>query len=442
MEPDSDYPSYRFHLWNMLRDGGYDVDFVGSTTEPNFQKFVFDQDHDGYSGYTTESLADDMERILVSNTPDIVLLYIGTNDVMRQVPMKDRIRNMGRIVASLRAKNPNVRILIAQISPTSDLFRNDYAELETFNEELITLAQDRSTSSSPIVLVDMHTAWSPALFDQEDGLHPNNEGEVQIAERWANALISTGMIALSQATPQPTVLPTTAPPSPTMTSNAGTSYLQARGYYDDGARAWSRAWGASEIGQIRQYLTEARTAYANCLATANTVNDPSNAANLALVRSISTAYIDLADAALSMYSGADTNDMGRAQMTVGSHAEAASSFQEAGRLFSESNSRFTRATTTLQSVSYAGTEYGDGTAYTAAIVPILNNKAAYMGEFSTYAQGWQHTALAYRANARGDQAAFSQEREQAMGLFRELRTSSAFGDDARANYDILARLVP
>ena len=48
---DSPYPSYRYYLWTMLRNGGYDVDFVGSTIEPNFQKFMFDQDHDGYSGY-------------------------------------------------------------------------------------------------------------------------------------------------------------------------------------------------------------------------------------------------------------------------------------------------------------------------------------------------------------------------------------------------------
>src|SRR5659263_317855 len=81
-EADSPYPSYRYYLWTMLRNGGYDVDFVGSTTDPNFQRFVFDQDHDGYSGYTTELLAKDMDRILVSYTPDIVLLYIGTNDVL------------------------------------------------------------------------------------------------------------------------------------------------------------------------------------------------------------------------------------------------------------------------------------------------------------------------------------------------------------------------
>lgn len=46
----SPYPSDRYHLGNLLRNGGYDVDFVGSTTDPAFTAFVFDRDHDGYSG--------------------------------------------------------------------------------------------------------------------------------------------------------------------------------------------------------------------------------------------------------------------------------------------------------------------------------------------------------------------------------------------------------
>jgi hypothetical protein len=213
LEPDSGYPSYRYYLWTMLRNGGYDVDFVGSTTEPNFQKFMFDQDHDGYSGYTTELLANDMDRMLMSYTPDIVLLYIGTNDVLQQVPMNDRMRYLDRIVTSLRQKNPNVRILLAQISPTSDTFRNTNSGLDEYNEKLLSYAQRTSSSASPIVIVDMNTAWSTEQFTQADGVHPNTQGEVQLAQRWANALISTGMITPAVPTQVPqTPVPTTAAP--------------------------------------------------------------------------------------------------------------------------------------------------------------------------------------------------------------------------------------
>jgi hypothetical protein len=217
MEADSSYPSYRYYLWTMLRNGGYDVDFVGSTTDPNFQKFMFDQDHDGYSGYTTELLANDMDRMLVYYTPDIVLLYIGTNDVLQQVEMNDRMKYLDRIISTLRQKNPNVRIVIAQISPTADTFRNTNSGLDEYNQKVLAYAQSRTTAASPIVIVDMNTAWSTAQFTQADGIHPNAEGEVQLAQRWANALISTGMITPAVPTQVPVTTPPTIAPAPPTT---------------------------------------------------------------------------------------------------------------------------------------------------------------------------------------------------------------------------------
>ena len=87
---DSPYPSYRYLLWNYLKTGGYDVDFIGSTTYPTFSSFSFDQDHEGHGGYTTgmelngDSSDDPQGKLstwLNQYTPDIVLLHIGTNDV-------------------------------------------------------------------------------------------------------------------------------------------------------------------------------------------------------------------------------------------------------------------------------------------------------------------------------------------------------------------------
>ena len=199
-------------LWNLLRNGGYNVDFVGSTTDPTFTAFVFDQDHDGYSGHTTARLASDMDRILAISAPDIVLLDIGTNDVLQQVPMNDRMRNIDRIVSKLRQKNPNVRILIAQISPTADTFRNANSGLVEYNEKVLAYAQGATTLASPIVVVDMNTGWSTAQFTQADGIHPNNQGESQLAQRWTNALVATGVITLSVPTqPTVTVVPITVP---------------------------------------------------------------------------------------------------------------------------------------------------------------------------------------------------------------------------------------
>lgn len=248
------------------------------------------------------------------------------------------------------------------------------------------------------------------------------------------ACLCTGIAAASISEPS-----STAPPIANAAS--GATMAQAYASYEAGNAAWSRAWSASDIAQIRQHLGEAKAAFTTCLNTAGQVNDPSNAANLALMKSVSTAYIALADAALAMYDGADVYSAGRGQMNAGQYAAAAASFQSAGDTFQRAQTLFGQATATLQGVSYAGTSFGDGSAYTAAIVPILNAKAAYMGEFASYARGWQHTALAYQASGSGDAATFRTEATQAMALFGSLRTSATFGADATGNYDVLAGLL-
>lgn len=125
-EAASDNGSWRYYLGQQLATGGYDVDFVGSTTFPTYTRFTFDQDHDGHGGYTTAMLLANGETeplkawMAAYGPPDVVLLMIGTNDALLQVPLADRLQNLRGIVAQLRARSPGVRILLAQIIPTSD----------------------------------------------------------------------------------------------------------------------------------------------------------------------------------------------------------------------------------------------------------------------------------------------------------------------------------
>ncbi|HOT94064.1 MAG TPA: hypothetical protein PK089_02625, partial [Methanoregulaceae archaeon] len=38
---EAQYPTYRYWLWNDLVKNGYDVDFVGSWSAPDFKNFTF-----------------------------------------------------------------------------------------------------------------------------------------------------------------------------------------------------------------------------------------------------------------------------------------------------------------------------------------------------------------------------------------------------------------
>ena len=465
------HPTYRYWLWDKLRSNGYDVDFVGSSSAPNFP-VSFDKAHEGHGGYTIGGIVSGvgsggkLSSWLSGYKPDIALVLIGTNDVLHQVPMATRFENMDALVKTLRNRNSNIVVFVGKLPPTGDSKRNQASGLVEFNNRLPSWASGISTSTSPVRVVDLYSGYDGRADNQAPlYIHPDESGEKKIASRWYTAIASylekgdlpepeeptpteTGTPTVTgTATPTltgtvtPTTTVTSTPtPTPTPTESGATMDL-AYASYTAGNKAWSKAWAASDFGQIRSHLSQARASFSTCLAQVNQVNDPANAANLALMKSVSSAYISLADAALAMYDGSDIYSAGRVQMNGGDYAAAGASFRSAGAKFQNAQSLFAGATTTLRGVSYAGTSFGDGSAYTAAIVPILNGKAAYMDEFATYTGGWQHTALAYQASAGGDTTAFRNEATEAMECFGELKQSGTFGTDATSNCNILAGLL-
>ncbi|MEN6517918.1 MAG: GDSL-type esterase/lipase family protein [Methanospirillum sp.] len=215
-EGDSANGSWRYYLAGQLDAGGFDVDFVGSTTFPTYTRFAFDQDHDGHGGYTTGMLLSYGETeplkawMAAYGPPDVVLLMIGTNDALLQVPLADRLRNLRGIVAELRGRSPNVRILLAKIIPTADSARNAQ-QIAPFNAALPALASELSTPASPIIVVDQYSGYDGAADNGADGIHPDRGGMQKIAARWYAALTPLLSAPGPTTTVPPIILPTPTP---------------------------------------------------------------------------------------------------------------------------------------------------------------------------------------------------------------------------------------
>lgn len=201
------YPSYRYWLWNDLKSEGYDVDFIGSQHGPDYG-VTFDTDNDGHAGYTSARELAELPTWLPGLHPDIVLLHLGTNDVLEGVPQSVTLGNIGAIITDLRATNPQVKILLAQIIPTSVNKTN--LKIVSLNTGIAGLQQQMNTAASPIILVDQYTGYDGEHDNQNGGVHPAETGEVKIATRWNAALVSL----LSQPVIQPTVVVTTVTPTP------------------------------------------------------------------------------------------------------------------------------------------------------------------------------------------------------------------------------------
>jgi lysophospholipase L1-like esterase len=220
---DSAAGSYRYYLYEQLTAAGYDIDFVGSTTYPDFTRFSFDQDHDGHGGYTTETFLDDKTNtvplkawLAACAPPDVVLLMIGTNDAIYQVNLTNRTTNLRQIIGILQERNPDVTILLAKIIPTANWYRNDM-QIVPYNNALPEIAANCSTPDSRVVLVDHYSGFDGVADTQVDGIHPNVAGMRKIAATWYAALSPL----LPSPTPPTIPLPTQTPPGITVPGGTG-----------------------------------------------------------------------------------------------------------------------------------------------------------------------------------------------------------------------------
>ena len=114
---DSQRSGYRNYLWYKLKDAGFDVNFVGSRNTGAAVRPTFDGDNEGYTGYTSYQIANIIYHLLEKNTPDIVLLHIGTNDSIRY--SSDDISGIEKILNEVdrfeKNKHTKIKVILARI---------------------------------------------------------------------------------------------------------------------------------------------------------------------------------------------------------------------------------------------------------------------------------------------------------------------------------------
>ncbi len=159
---------YRDNLYADLIDAGYHVDFVGSVTDG-------DNSHEGHSGYTPTQIASSLNNWLQANSPDVVLLHIGTNEL--------DLFGVEDILDKIFLHNPEISVILSKI-----INRATHHQATTdFNVSLESMALSRIDAGDKIVIVD----HEPALnypSDMVDEAHPNGSGYSKMADVWYDGL--------------------------------------------------------------------------------------------------------------------------------------------------------------------------------------------------------------------------------------------------------------
>ncbi len=195
-----EHASYRVQLWQQLTTWGQGFDLVGSENANSSQNLDtpndtsddatipagFDPDHEGHWGARTDQFLADGDlnlpaRLQGTALPDVVLLHLGTNDMLQGQTVSSTLDELRGVVAILRARNPAVRILLARLIPTA---QNYWSEL---NGGIASLVAELCTPVSPVMLVDQESGFDGNV-DTYDGIHPNDTGEGKMAQKWFAAI--------------------------------------------------------------------------------------------------------------------------------------------------------------------------------------------------------------------------------------------------------------
>ena len=182
---------WRALLWNQLQDDGYSaLDFVGTLPTQGCGQ-THDGDNEGHGGILATNMANANQLVpwLDATNPDIVLMHLGTNDAWSNRSTAAILSAFDTLVNQMRANNPAMIILVAQIIPMdsarscSSCAQNVIA----LNNALPAWVAGVTSSASPVLLVDQWTGFNTDNHTY-DGVHPNTAGDQLIADNWFDAL--------------------------------------------------------------------------------------------------------------------------------------------------------------------------------------------------------------------------------------------------------------
>lgn len=129
------------------------------------------------AGINGETTAGGLARVgsIIQMNPDVVVLALGANDMLRQQDARIAYDNLNKILHRLQ-ENGKIKVMLAGM-----LARPSYTKAyqDGFNSIYPLLAQQYKVEFFPFLLQDV--AMVPEM-NLQDGLHPNAKGAAKIAE--------------------------------------------------------------------------------------------------------------------------------------------------------------------------------------------------------------------------------------------------------------------
>ncbi|HEX9652876.1 MAG TPA: GDSL-type esterase/lipase family protein, partial [bacterium] len=193
LTPTDDDNGYRDDLATLLDAAGVTYDFVGRLTNP-VSGATFDANHEGHNGQRADQVLGQINTILNTNVPDVVLLHVGTNDISNADANSSTILEISQIVDAIKNKNANTKIILASLVPRIDspTFDDNTSALNALIEDLV---QSKRGAGVKIWYAGMNEIFkananfAAEYFTAPDGVHPNDAGYGIMAQVYLNEIL-------------------------------------------------------------------------------------------------------------------------------------------------------------------------------------------------------------------------------------------------------------
>lgn len=194
---------YRIDLWTMLASAGHSVDFVGSRYSGTLG--LADKHHEGHLNWRIDELASGLTAWLRAYQPQIVLLMIGTNDMIQNHDLSGAPSRLSSLIDQIRSDVPDAMIVVSSLPRNSD---NEILQrIQTYNAQIPGIV---ASKGNKVTFLDAFAAIEPAHL-AADGTHLTHNGYGRLAQTWY-PVVHAILDAQFPPTPTPTPTPTTVPP--------------------------------------------------------------------------------------------------------------------------------------------------------------------------------------------------------------------------------------
>jgi lysophospholipase L1-like esterase len=142
----------------------------------------------GIPGIDTPDALNIEVPVAVDAHPDLITVWLGVNDLVDSVPVKDYQNDLDAAFSRLQAAAPHARIIVANVPDLTLLprFRASdpvalHKKISMYNSAIAFVVQRHH-----VMLVDLYNQWQTLADHPEyissDGLHPSTAGYAQVAE--------------------------------------------------------------------------------------------------------------------------------------------------------------------------------------------------------------------------------------------------------------------